>query len=480
MSLTAPFVTAAPLDTGEPRGRRTFVFVLSLTGIMVALQQTLVIPLVPQLPTLLDVTAADASWAITATLLTAAIATPTMGRLADMYGKRRMLLLCLGSVIAGSVVAAVTSSLAGLLLGRALQGLGLGVIPLGISLMRDHLPIRLLARGTARMSASLGIGGAFGLPLGAFIAEHGSFHTVFWVSGTMAAVVTLLVVRFVPESPAPGGRFDAVGAVGLSLSLLALLLALSKGGGWGWGSPLTLGLFGGSLVLLLLWGRWELHTAQPLVDLRVSRRRQVLLTNLTSPLFGFGVLTSSLIFPQLVQLPAASGFGLGQTLMVAGLIQTPSGVMMLLVSPLSARLTERAGARTSLVAGALVTGLGYLFAAVWHSELWHIAVAVSVVSAGIGLAYGAIPALIMADVPLGQTAAANAANNLARAFGTSVAGATAGMVLAGMTTTVGGTVYPSEAGFVLVLVIAAVGSAIAVGVGAFLPRRRGADAHAAH
>ncbi|GAA1879314.1 MFS transporter [Pseudonocardia ailaonensis] len=472
MSLTAPSPTATATYPvlEERRNDRALVAVLSLAGTMASIQQTMVVPLVPQLPTLLGVSPADASWAVTATLLTAAVATPMVGRLADMYGKRRMLLVCLGFVILGSAVAAVTTGLTGLLVGRAMQGMGIGVIPLGISAMRDHLPVRALPRATARMSASLGVGGAFGLPLGAFLIEHASWHAMFVVSAVIAAVMIVLVLRFVPESPAPGGRFDLPGAVGLSLSLLALLLALSKGGGWGWGNPLTLGLFGGSAVLLALWGLWELRTAHPLVDLRVSRRRQVLLTNLTGPMFGFGILTSSLVFPQLLQLSAETGYGFGQTVLVAGLLQAPGGIAMMLMSPVSARITERAGPRVSLMAGALVTALAYTFAVFWHGELWHIVVAVTLASTGVGIAYGAMPALIMGAVPLGQTATANSVNNLSRAIGTSLASATAGMVLAGMTTTVAGHAHPAEAAFVLVLLIAAVASAVAAAVAAFLPR----------
>ncbi|MCF7552025.1 MFS transporter [Pseudonocardia sp. WMMC193] len=472
MSLTAPLpvATATPPDLAG-RGRpRALVAVLSLAGIMASMQQTMVVPLIPQLPTLLGVSAADASWAVTATLLSAAVATPTVGRLADMYGKRRMMLICLAFVIVGSGVAALTTDLPGLLVGRAFQGMGIGIIPLGISAMRDHLPVRALPRATAKMSASLGVGGAFGLPLGALLVGHASWHAMFVVSAVTAALVIVLVLRFVPESPAPGGRFDLVGAVGLSLSLLALLLALSKGSTWG--RPVTLGLFGGAAALLVAWAVWELRVPQPLVDLRVSRRRQVLLTNLTSPLFGFGILTSSLVFPQLLQLSAETGYGFGQSVLVAGLLQAPGGIAMMLMSSVSARITERAGPRTSLMTGALVTAVGYAFAVFWHGELWQVVVAVSVAAAGVGIAYGAMPALIMGAVPLGQTAAANSVNNLTKAVGTSLASATAGMVLAGMTTTVAGHTHPSHAAFVLVLVIAAVASLVAVAVAFFLPRGR--------
>src|SRR4051812_4180988 len=121
------------------------VAVLALGGIVVSLMQTLVIPLIPVLPRLLNADPGDATWAITATLLAGAVATPVVGRLGDMYGKRRMLLVSLTSLVLGSVICGLSDSLAPMVAGRALQGLAAGVIPLGISIMRDELPTERLA-----------------------------------------------------------------------------------------------------------------------------------------------------------------------------------------------------------------------------------------------------------------------------------------------------------------------------------------------
>src|SRR6266496_4370765 len=126
-------VTAAPRPN-------VVVAVLAFGGIVVSLMQTLVIPLVPRLPKLLNASPADAAWVITATLLASAVATPVVGRLGDMYGKRRMLLVSLCLLVAGSVVAALSNSLMPMVAGRVLQGLAAGVIPLGISIMRNELP----------------------------------------------------------------------------------------------------------------------------------------------------------------------------------------------------------------------------------------------------------------------------------------------------------------------------------------------------
>ena len=369
-------------------------------------------------------------------------------------------------------MAALATSLVPLVVGRALQGLATGVVPLGISLMRDQLPPARIGSATALMSASLGVGGALGLPLSALIAQTADWHTLFWAAGALGAIVTVLVVTLIPESPRrAGGRFDLPGAIGLSIALISLLLAVSKGSTWGWGSPTTLGLIAVAALALGAWAWWELRTPQPLVDLRVSRRRQVLLTNSASAVFGFSMFAMSLVFPQLLQLPESTGYGLGQSIVVAGLVLAPGGLCMMAMSPVSARITAGPGPRTTLMAGAVVVAAGYLVGATWHAAVWQLVVSSVVISSGIGLAYGAMPSLIMAAVPVTQTAAANSLNNLTRAVGTSVASAVAGVLLAQLTTSVTGLTVPAEFAFVLVMLLGAGAALVALAITAFIPPR---------
>lgn len=464
-------VLASPEVAAPPR-TNVVIAVLAAGGIVVSLMQTMVIPLLPQLPKLLGASASDTAWAITATLLAAAVATPVMGRLGDMYGKRRMLLVSLALMVAGSVLGGLSSSLAPMVCARAMQGLAAGVIPLGISIMRDELPAEKLGAATALMSASLGVGGALGLPAAAFLAERADWHALFWTAAGAGLIVTALVFLLVPESAQrSGGSFDLLGAVGLSVALIALLLAVSKGAGWGWASGLTLGLFAIGMVVLLVWGWWELRIGQPLVDLRTTARPQVLITNLASAAFGFAMLAQSLVIPQVLQLPEATGYGLGRSMMVVGLVMAPSGLVMMLIAPVSARISALSGPRTTLIVGAIVVAAGYGLSVEFISTVWGLVFVSSVIGAGIGLAYGAMPALIMSAVPVTETAAANAFNTLMRSIGTSIASAVTGVVLTQLTISLGGTELPSENAFRVVLVIAAVAALVAGALAAFLPRR---------
>jgi len=462
-----PAVPAVP-----PVRAGAVVPVLASAGITVALMQTLVIPVIPELPRLLNASAGSTAWAITATLLAAAVATPIMGRLGDMYGKRRMLLISIGLLITGSVIAALSSSLIPLVVGRALQGFASGVIPLGISIMRDELPSDRLGTATAQMSASLGVGGALGLPAAALLAENVSWHALFWVSAGLGAVIFGLVLRFVPESAVrSGGRFDVPGGAGLSIGLVSLLLAISQGGDWGWTSAATLGLFALAVVAIVVWGWWERRTSEPLVDLRTTARPQVLLTNLASMVFGFAMFAMSLVVPQLLQMPKATGFGLGQSMLASGLVMGPSGLIMLLTAPLSAKISAARGPKVTLMLGAVVVAAGYGVGSVLMSAVWQIVLVSLLIGAGIGLAYGAMPALIMSAVPVSETAAANSFNTLMRSIGTSVSSAVAGVILAQLTINLGGYTLPSQTGFRTVLITGAGAALLALAIAACIPTR---------
>lgn len=438
------------------------VAVLAMGGIVVSLMQTLVIPLLPRFPQLLRSSPGDTTWLITATLLAGAVATPVVGRLGDMYGKRRMLLVSLVMLVTGSVIAALSHSLVPLIAGRVVQGLAVGVIPLGISIMRDELPAERLASATALMSASLGVGGALGLPAAAFLAEQSDWHLLFWTSAAAGVIVLVAVLICVPESAVrSGGRFDLVGALGLSVALVCLLLGVSKASTWG--GAATTGLFVGAAVALVLWGWWELRSAQPLVDLRTTARRQVLLTNVASAVFAFSMFAQSLVLPQILQLPASTGHGLGQSLLVTGLVLVPSGLVMMAMAPVSARITTTRGPRATLMLGTVVVALGYGTGVVLMSAVWQLVVVSAVIGAGIGLAYGAMPALIMSAVPTSETAAANSLNTLMRAIGTSVSSAVAGVVLTQVT-------VPFS--FKLIMGLGAATALLACAVAAFIPKAR--------
>ena len=445
MTGDTPFPPGASASRGlavpPQRHPRLAVAVLCGAGIVVALMQTIIVPLIPQLPALLHTSATNASWALTITLLVGAVITPISGRLSDMFGKRRVLLLSLLAVSAGSVVCALSSSLIPFLVGRGMQGLGIGTIAVGISLMRDIVPADRLASSVGAMSASLGVGGALGLPFAAAIAQHVSWHALFWTSAAVAAAAVVAVTATVPAgSVATGGRFDGVGALGLTVLLACILLPLSKGAEWGWSHPLTVGLLAGFVVSATLWWRWERRRPAPLVDLSLNVQRPILLTNVASVMLGFAFYAMQMIPIQVLMAPTITGNGLGLPMFTASLVLMPGGLVMFVFSYVSAWLTARRGPRVSLAVGTSVIGAGYLLflilvAAFWPGNwVWLLGVNI-LVGAGLGISYSAMPALIMRWVPVSHTGEANGVNALMRSVGTATATAVVGMILAAWTTT---------------------------------------------
>ncbi len=454
-----------------PRGGGALIAVLAAGGISVSLMQTLVIPLVPQLPDILGTSSANASWAVTATLLTGAVATPMFGRLGDMFGAKRVLVACAVLLTVGSVVAALTSSLIPLVVGRALQGFGAPVIPLGISVLRASLPPERVGAAMGMVSASLGVGGALGLPLSAVIAENLSWHALFWCAAILGLASGVLFSLFVPDivPSKTMGRFDFLGAVGLAAGLIMLLLPISKGANWGWGNPTTIGLLIGSLAVFVLFGWWQFRIPAPLVDIRTTIKAPVLLTNLASVAVGFAMFAMSLIGPQILQLPAATGYGLGQSMVAAGLWMAPGGLAMMASAPIAAKIIATRGPRFTLVAGCIVIAVGYLGGTQLLGSPAGVLTFSILVSIGVGFAFASLPTLINAAVPVSETAAANGINSLARALGTSVSSAAMAAVLVQTGMVVGGHMIPSLNGFRIALVIAGVAAAVAAVIAITIP-----------
>ena len=248
---------------------------------------------------------------------------------------------------------------------------------------------------------------------------------------------------------------------------------ISKGGTWGWGSERTLLLLGLTIVVLAIWVPYSLRVSQPLVDLRTSARRPILLTNIASVLVGFALMANILISIQQLQQPVA-GNGFGMTPVAAGLAMVPSGLAMVAFSPVSGAMINRLGGRVTLMAGSMIMGVGYVGRVFFDASLMAVIVGSTVVSIGSAVTYAAMPSLIMANVPITETASANGLNALLRAIGTSTASATIAALLSVVTVTVGGVELPASEAFRDVFWLAALAALLSCGVVWFVPKREAA------
>ncbi|SEC33489.1 Major Facilitator Superfamily protein [Streptomyces sp. 2231.1] len=455
---------AAPL-----RDRLT-IPVLASGGILMAVMQTVVVPLLPDLPRLTGASAAAVSWMVTATLLSGAVLTPVLGRAGDMYGKRRVLSGALALMTVGSVLCALSSDIGVLIAARALQGAAASVVPLSISILRDELPPERRGSAVALMSSTVGIGAALGLPLAALVVQYADWHTMFWLTSALGALGVAATWWAVKESPVrEPGRFDTLGALGLAAGLVSLLLGVSQGGTWGWAGPRVLGLFAVAVAVLALWWWQQLRAERPLVDLRLVTRPRVGLSHVAALLTGFAFYANSLVTAQLVQAPKATGYGLGLSIVATGLCLLPGGVTMLLFSPLSARISASRGPRITLALGAAVIACGYALRIADSRDLWMIILGATVVATGTTLAYSALPTLILRAVPAGQTASANGVNVLMRTIGQATSSAAVAAVLVHHSSPLGGIPVPTLHGYLLAFAMAGVVALAACAVALTIP-----------
>jgi EmrB/QacA subfamily drug resistance transporter len=451
--------------------------VLALAGLTFALLQSLVAPALPEIQRDLHASETATAWILTAYLLSASILTPIVGRLGDMFGKERTLVLSLVVLGVGTLVAALANSIGVLIAARVVQGCGGAIFPLAFGIIRDEFPRARVASGIALISAILGIGGGLGIVLAGPIVDALSYHWLFWFPLILVVIATVATVLFVPESPIKvPDRVNVSGALLLAAWLVCLLVGISEGSSWGWGDPRTLGLFLAALVLLVAWVRNEQRASEPLVDMEMMRVRGVWTVNASAFLVGAGMYSSFVLIPLFVETPVSAGYGFGATVTEAGLFMLPSTMMMLVVSPIAGRMANRVGSRVPLIAGAATTCVSFVWFAVAHSEPWEIYVGSALLGAGIGLAFASLANLIVEAVRPDQTGVATGMNTVMRSLGGSIGSQIGASVIAG---TVVGHALPTEHGYTMAFVLAAVACGLAALASLAVPRPAAIQRHRA-
>jgi MFS family permease len=442
---------------------RVLIAGLSVVVLTVAVLQTAVVPVLGIIADQLDASTVAVSWAVTANLLAAAAATPLIGRLADLHSKKRVLLWVLAVVLVGSVLAATTSSLALLIIGRVLQAASFGLYPIGISILREELPENRMGSAMSVLSGTLGFGGGTGLVVVGLLVNHGAdYHRVFWLTTAFTVVVIAIVVFIVPSRPRSAtGSIDWLGAAGLAVGLSAMLLAITQGNSWGWISPPTLACAAGGIAVIVGWWQWERRVKQPLVSTWMLTRRPIMLTNLATIFVGMGLYFAFLGLTLFVQIPGeAGGYGFGATVLEASVVYLlPGAVTGFLIALVSGRFIDRFGARPVLVVAAAAGISGFLLIAFAHSTAWQVIVASILANAYISLGYGALPALVVNEVDAGETGVATSMNAIARTIGSSTAAALVAVLLG---RTMAGTSVPMESSFIAIFIGGAVTAALAM------------------
>lgn len=449
-------VTVSSESNQDPGGGRLAVGALVFVSLVAGLLQSIVLQIQDDLPALLDSTREVTGWIVTSTILAACAFSPVSSRLGDMLGRKRVTVSLLVVLAGGCVVSALAPNVWIVIMGRAFQGLAIGVIPLAMSILKDIVPPARLGGTIALISGSLGIGSALGLPLGALINGYVGWRGIFWVCFLLAVVGAGWVQLSVPaqqlRSP---GDFDALGALGLGFSVTALLIGLAQSLSWGWLSAPTLTTLvaGGaslSVTLVHLWRR-----KHPIIDIRASLATRILLTNSSALLMNFSMMGAIIVFPQLMALPADAPAGLGIDRVAAGLIMMTSGVTTAVATPVIASLNNRIGPKRLMVSGTFTVGICLAFSLLipWGAGLF---LGVNIgLGFGFGMSFAAMPQIIMGSVNRKQAASANGLNAQLRFFGTAAASAILAAVLAHWSVSHHGVLVPTAFGVELAIALCA-------------------------
>lgn len=433
-----------------------------------SLIQTIVLSFQSDLPALLGVGREITAWVVTAAVASACAFAPVTGRLGDLYGRKRIALALVVALGVGSLIAALASSTWLLIVGRAIQGLAIGIVPLGMSMLSRSISPHRQPAAIALAAGTMGIGGAFGIPLGALVAEAVGWRGVFWVSVGLAGLSFLWLARAVPRDDTfSSGRFDLVGSIAMVCGCGAMLVGLGQAAMLGWRSPLVILCAGSGAVLLVMCALWMANVRDPLINFRVALRPTLLMTNLHALCLNFAAMATMVILPQVLVLSRSHEVGLGVEPVIASMIMTANGVAMAVVAPVAPYFSQRWDEKFIITAGACLVAIGALVTLLGLDSVGAILVANLVIGGGFGLAFAVIPRLVMSSVPREDAGSANGLNAQVRIFGTAAAAAVIGALLASGEQ--GG--QPSRDVFVLGLIVCAVAAGVSALLGMLVPRR---------
>jgi len=457
---------------------RTTFAVLLLGVSAYALLQSLVVPVLPTIQRDLHTSQSTVTWVLTAYLLSASIFTPILGRVGDMVGKERMLVVTLAALAIGSAMAGLSQSI-GLLIGaRVVQGIGGALLPLSFGIIRDEFPALKVAGGVGVVAAIAAVGGGAGIVLAGPIVQHLDYHWLFWIPMTITVVALVCARVLVPESPVrTPGRISWSGALLLSGWLVALLVGVSEAPTWGWGSTRVIALIGLAVAVGAAWVLVESRSKDPLIDMTMLRVPAVWTNNLVAFLFGMGMYSVMAFLPEFLQTPKSTGYGYGASIIQSGLFLVPLTVTMFIFGLWSGRIAARIGSRAAVIIGSVISAGVYFILAFAHAEAWEIYLASTLLGVGLGLAFSAMSNLIVQAVSPSQTGVASGMNANIRTIGGAVGAAVMSSIV---TSRLLADHFPSASGYTTGFAFLGAITVVAVIAAVFIPKATAARADADH
>lgn len=402
-------------------------------------------------------------WLVTGFLIVGAAASAVVGRLGDLYGRRRVMLIVLAVGACGSLISAASSSFAMLLAGRVLQGVTATILPLCIGLVRENLPEDRVPAGIGLMISGASVGTAAGLIAGGMIVDLFHWHGIFVASAFFCAAAWAAVRWLVPPSVAsqPGQPVDWLSGLLFAPGVTLVLLYLMGGKAWGWSSPAALALLAAGIALCGWWVRLALRSVNPLIDVRALGNRSIAVICGASALVAMGTMQIMVFFSLLMQAPTWTVTGLGLSATMAGFAKLPSNLTSVLGGPLGGWLAGRGGGRFAMVVGGLVATAGWVMTLIDASSLTLVIIQLIVISFGTMMLFAVAPTIIAAAAPPERTSELVGMLGVIRSLFMGIGSQLVATLLAVETVTNGKETYPSPFAFQVTL-----GAIIALSLGA--------------
>ncbi|WP_164519675.1 MFS transporter [Nocardioides ferulae] len=414
---------------------RWILATLAAITTVTAVVSSLGAPLVPSIATSYAVPLSTAQWVLTATMLAAAATTPALGRWGSGRLRRPVVLGGLAAVLVGLVLSALPTGIGGLLVGRALQGVGLALAPLTLAVARDLWRGERLSSRLSLLSVATVAGAGLGYPVTALVAEHAGVAGAYWFGAALVAATFALALRFLPhQAHGESQQVDLTGVALVAVGMVSVLLAVSQGDHWGWTSPATVSLAATGVVLVAAWvaqtRRVTRRGGQPLVDLALASRPGVLGPNGVAFTLGVGMYGLLTLVVLLVRADGSRGWGLDLGVSAAGLVLLPYALTSVAGSRVALRIARRRGPHVLLPTGCAVFASSMVLLAVAHNHLWQALVVMAVGGLGSGFTFSSLATLIVPQVPATETGSAMAFNQLLRYLGFAVGSAASVALLA--------------------------------------------------
>ncbi|MGV2984252.1 MFS transporter [Microbacterium sp. AGC85] len=409
---------------------------------------TILLPSVPVVAAQYDVDQPLAAWVITGYMVVAAIANPLFGRLGDIYGARRIIIVVLSIFAAAAAVGAFAPTIEVLIAARAMQGVSAATIPLAISVIRHRVPDARRALAVALVGAMSAAGAALGMPLGGLLAGNGSVQPAFFVGGGMSIVALVMTVAFVrPSARTHGGRLDYIGAILLAVTVVMPLTGFSIGASSGWRSWASWALLGlAPMAATVFWIRSS-RVEHPFLNTRLLRSRGVATTNAMTASLALALFSGFALVPLIAQAPSTNG-GLGLSPVTAGLLLLPTSAATFLASVIAGLWLRRGSPKLPLLVGSGVGFGGFLMLGFIPPSVAVLGVAAAAMGVGFGCLSSCTPNLIVAFVPLEHTAAQTGVASMVQNLGQSVGAQVAALTFAAGAITIGGLPQAAFAAFI--------------------------------